>query len=110
MLLCVGNFFGINNTEFSAYKTGRKKGLSMFHLIHCIYNNKFTVPIPTYILGPNKDEHIQYYPKGEIEFEICENLYYLGKLFYFVLNDVCFNFNVQISIKEIIILQHAFIK
>ncbi|XP_019880026.1 CWF19-like protein 1 [Aethina tumida] len=62
MLLCVGNFFGINNTEFSAYKTGRKK-----------------VPIPTYILGPNKDEHIQYYPKGEIEFEICENLYYLGK-------------------------------
>lgn len=25
-LLCVGNFFGVNNREFTAYKLGDKKG------------------------------------------------------------------------------------
>lgn len=26
LVLCVGNFFGINNREFDAYKIGEKKG------------------------------------------------------------------------------------
>nr|CAH7744738.1 unnamed protein product [Callosobruchus chinensis] len=62
MMLCVGNFFGINNREFIPYKIGQKK-----------------VPIPTYILGPNTQEHVDQYPKDESEFEICNNVYYLGK-------------------------------
>ncbi|CAH0553746.1 unnamed protein product [Brassicogethes aeneus] len=62
LLLCVGNFFGINNKEFTPYKLGSK-----------------IVPIPTYILGPNKEEHIPLYPKDDSEIEICNNLYYLGK-------------------------------
>ncbi|XP_028132527.1 CWF19-like protein 1 homolog [Diabrotica virgifera virgifera] len=61
-LLCVGNFFGINNKEFIPYKLGDKK-----------------IPIPTYILGPNKQEHVDEYPSDESQFEICNNVYYLGK-------------------------------
>lgn len=60
MLLCVGNFFGINNSQFEEYRTGVKN-----------------VPIPTYILGPSKEEHTDLYPKNESE--ICPNVYYLGK-------------------------------
>ncbi|XP_023021689.2 CWF19-like protein 1 [Leptinotarsa decemlineata] len=62
MLLCVGNFFGINNKEFIPYKTGDKK-----------------VPVITYILGPNKEDHLREYPSDESEFELCPNVYYLGK-------------------------------
>ncbi|XP_017767805.1 PREDICTED: CWF19-like protein 1 [Nicrophorus vespilloides] len=61
LLLCVGNFFGINNKEFEAILTGEKK-----------------LPLPTYILGPNKEEHCECYPDEE-DAEICENLFYLGK-------------------------------
>lgn len=60
MLLCVGNFFGINNTEFEAYKTGEIK-----------------VPLPVYILGPNKEEHASLYPISDVE--ICPNIFYIGK-------------------------------
>ncbi|XP_018327175.1 CWF19-like protein 1 [Agrilus planipennis] len=60
LLLCVGNFFGINNKEFEAYKQGFKKVL-----------------VPTYILGPNKQEHVQYYPTDDSE--LCPNVNYLGK-------------------------------
>lgn len=60
LLLCVGNFFGINNTEYLPFLNGSKK-----------------VPIPTYILGPNKEDHLKFYPAEESD--ICENLYYLGK-------------------------------
>ncbi|CAG9865148.1 unnamed protein product [Phyllotreta striolata] len=61
-LLCVGNFFGINNREFIEYKLGDKK-----------------VPIPTYILGPNNESNVNEYPTDEANFEICPNVYYLGK-------------------------------
>ncbi|CAH1116499.1 unnamed protein product [Phaedon cochleariae] len=61
-LLCVGNFFGINNKEFIPYKLGDKK-----------------VPLPTYILGPNEDYHVKEYPSDQAEFELCPNVYYLGK-------------------------------
>ena len=35
-------------------------------------------PIPTFILGPNKAEHVQHFldPEGG---ELCENITYLGK-------------------------------
>ncbi|XP_050296016.1 CWF19-like protein 1 homolog isoform X2 [Anthonomus grandis grandis] len=61
-LLCVSNFFGINNKEFIPYKLGEKKA-----------------PIPTYILGPNKEDQLKEYPEDESQFEICHNIYYLGK-------------------------------
>lgn len=62
LLLCVGNFFGINNKEFGPYKIGDKK-----------------VPIPTYILGPNKEDQLDQYPIDESDYELCTNVYYLGK-------------------------------
>ncbi|KAJ8925700.1 hypothetical protein NQ315_009547 [Exocentrus adspersus] len=62
LLLCVGNFFGINNKEFTPYKLGEKK-----------------VVVPTYILGPNKEDHIGLYPSGDSDNELCSNVYYLGK-------------------------------
>lgn len=33
MLICVGNFFGINNKEFTDYKVGNKKGWELLFLI-----------------------------------------------------------------------------
>ncbi|KAL1500780.1 hypothetical protein ABEB36_006225 [Hypothenemus hampei] len=62
LLLCVGNFFGINNKEFRPYRLGDK-----------------TVPVPTYILGPNKQDQLKEYPEDESQFELCPNVYYLGK-------------------------------
>ncbi|KAJ8960251.1 hypothetical protein NQ318_003976 [Aromia moschata] len=62
LLLCVGNFFGINNKDFIPYRIGDKK-----------------VPIPTYILGPNQEDHVSQYPSDDSEFELCNNMYYLGK-------------------------------
>ncbi|KAK9884169.1 hypothetical protein WA026_005125 [Henosepilachna vigintioctopunctata] len=60
ILICVGNFFGINNKEFEEYKSGSKK-----------------VPLPTYILGPNKVEHLDLFPQEDEE--LCPNVFYLGK-------------------------------
>ncbi|XP_066588758.1 CWF19-like protein 1 isoform X2 [Prorops nasuta] len=60
-LLCVGNFFGVNNVELEPYKNGIK-----------------SIPVPTYIIGPNKKSDIVYYPDDN-GFEICQNLTYLGK-------------------------------
>lgn len=60
-LLCVGNFFGQKNNELEPYKAGTK-----------------TIPVPTYILGPNKKEDIGFYP-DENGCEICTNLTYLGE-------------------------------
>lgn len=37
------------------------------------------VPVSTYILGPNKEEQIDQYPRDESQFELCPNVYYLGK-------------------------------
>lgn len=82
MLLCVGNFFGVNNMEFDAYKRCLKQGTYTIFYVYII-NIFFLVCIPTYILGPNKDEHIEMYPDDVTEF--CPNVNYLGeyKLFIF---------------------------
>ncbi|KAG7163471.1 CWF19-like protein 1-like [Homarus americanus] len=60
MLLCVGNFFGSDNSQWMQYKNGVVK-----------------VPLPTYILGPNHSGVTNNYPdmKG---CELCENIIYLG--------------------------------
>ncbi|XP_070515597.1 CWF19-like protein 1 isoform X2 [Cardiocondyla obscurior] len=60
-LLCVGNFFGEDNSELEQYKSGRK-----------------TIPVPTYIIGPNRESDVKNYP-DEDGCEICQNLTYLGK-------------------------------
>ncbi|XP_030766494.1 CWF19-like protein 1 homolog [Sitophilus oryzae] len=62
LLLCVGNFFGINNKEFGPYRIGDKKA-----------------PVATYILGPNKQDHIDLYPNDDLHNELSTNVYYLGK-------------------------------
>ncbi|GBN36590.1 CWF19-like protein 1, partial [Araneus ventricosus] len=59
-LLCVGNFFGTNDDEWKDVKTG-----------------KTAVPITTYILGPNRREHLRFYPEDSSE--IAPNVIYLGK-------------------------------
>lgn len=60
MLLCVGNFFGQDNSQWLPYKRGDSK-----------------VPVPTYILGPSSADLASNYPdlKG---CELCENVIYLG--------------------------------
>ena len=60
-LLCVGNFFGENNTELEVYKNGMKN-----------------IPVPTYIIGANREVDLMNYP-DEDGCEICQNLTYLGK-------------------------------
>ncbi|XP_015599550.1 CWF19-like protein 1 [Cephus cinctus] len=60
-LLCVGNFFGENNEELEIYKSKGKN-----------------IPIPTYIIGPNKDRDVKHYPDMN-GCEICPNLIFLGK-------------------------------
>ncbi|GIX73022.1 CWF19-like protein 1 [Caerostris extrusa] len=59
-LLCVGNFFGSNNDEWTEVQSG-----------------KIAVPLTTYILGPNKREHLEFYPDDSSE--LAPNLIYLGK-------------------------------
>ncbi|XP_045618133.1 CWF19-like protein 1 [Procambarus clarkii] len=60
MLLCVGDFFGPDNSQWIQYKNGDVK-----------------VPLPTYVLGPSHLGHHSNYPdmKG---CELCENVIYLG--------------------------------
>ncbi|KAL6267642.1 hypothetical protein P5V15_000716 [Pogonomyrmex californicus] len=60
-LLCVGNFFGADNSELELYKTGEK-----------------TIPVPTCIIGPNRESDVKNYPDEE-GYDICHNLTYLGK-------------------------------
>lgn len=60
-LLCVGNFFGENNIELEIYKNGAKN-----------------IPVPTYIIGANREIDLENYP-DEDGCEICQNLTYLGK-------------------------------
>ncbi|XP_018362273.1 PREDICTED: CWF19-like protein 1 [Trachymyrmex cornetzi] len=59
-LLCVGNFFGADNSELESYKSCEK-----------------IISVPTYIIGPNRESDIKDYP--EDGYEICQNLTYLGK-------------------------------
>ncbi|XP_054005897.1 CWF19-like protein 1 [Hylaeus anthracinus] len=60
-LLCVGNFFGEDNIELEVYKNGAKN-----------------IPVPTYIIGANREIDLENYP-DEDGCEICQNLTYLGK-------------------------------
>ncbi|KAI4504302.1 hypothetical protein M0802_000773 [Mischocyttarus mexicanus] len=60
-LLCVGDFFGENNVQLEPYKNGMKN-----------------IAVPTYIIGPNKEEDLKYYPNIDGH-EICQNLTYLGR-------------------------------
>ncbi|EFN63870.1 CWF19-like protein 1 [Camponotus floridanus] len=60
-LLCVGNFFGEDNSELESYKSCEK-----------------TIPVPTYIIGPNRESDLKHYTDGD-GYEICQNLTYLGK-------------------------------
>lgn len=60
-LLCVGDFFGPSNNEWNLIKNGT-----------------ISVPVTTYVLGPNSDEHISMY--SDINgCELCPNISYLGK-------------------------------
>lgn len=62
LLLCVGNFFGPPiSQEWQAY-----------------VNGTLTVPVPTYVLGPNNPEHVELYPDIN-GCELCPNVSYLGK-------------------------------
>ncbi|XP_023178253.1 CWF19-like protein 1 homolog [Drosophila hydei] len=63
ILCCVGDFFGAEkqNEELIAYKNGFKH-----------------ITVPTYILGPNREEDTKYY-NDLLDGEICTNLTYLGK-------------------------------
>jgi len=60
-LLCVGDFFGASSDYWIPYKNGTIK-----------------VPIPVYLLGPNKSDHVGLYPVGD-ECELAPNVTYLGK-------------------------------
>jgi len=59
-LLCVGNFFGADNSELEPYKSCKK-----------------SIPVPTFIIGPNRESDLQHYSSDG--YEICQNLIYLGK-------------------------------
>ena len=63
MLLCVGDFFANDNlSDLSSYKNGSKKA-----------------PIATYFVGPNHQEHVDFFNSGPVDgFEYCENITYLG--------------------------------
>ncbi|KAL4225333.1 hypothetical protein ACF0H5_016021 [Mactra antiquata] len=61
LLLCVGNFFGDSNEEWTKYTSGECK-----------------VPVSVLILGPNKSNHVDLY-KDNQGAELCENVTYLGK-------------------------------
>lgn len=52
----------------------------IFMFVFFNFNKNHLVPLPTYILGPNKEEQVQHYPTSESDFEICHNVYYLGTL------------------------------
>jgi len=69
MLLCVGSFFGPGNLGWQDYKAGRCK-----------------VPLPVYILGPNKQDEVACYPDLEGA-ELCENVVYLGRQGSFTTNE-----------------------
>ncbi|XP_064073797.1 CWF19-like protein 1 isoform X2 [Vanessa tameamea] len=59
LLLCVGNFFGSDNSQLDAYRMGTRK-----------------VPVTTYVFGPSNSEHVPYYcDEGS---EIVPNVIYMG--------------------------------
>ncbi|KAL8597581.1 hypothetical protein ACOMHN_001512 [Nucella lapillus] len=61
LLLCAGDFFGRDSTDWDQYKSGKLKA-----------------PVSTLILGPCKPELSDYYPESEAA-ELCDNITYLGR-------------------------------
>ncbi|XP_048727502.1 CWF19-like protein 1 [Ostrea edulis] len=62
LLLCVGDFFGKNNSEWEKYESGQSK-----------------VPIPTLILGPCDSSLSDEFQNNRDGLELCENVTYLGR-------------------------------
>ncbi|XP_053614900.1 CWF19-like protein 1 homolog [Plodia interpunctella] len=60
VLLCVGNFFGDDNSQLDAYRMRTR-----------------TVPVTTYVFGPCKSEHVNLY--CEEGSEIAPNIIYMGR-------------------------------
>ncbi|CAG4946990.1 unnamed protein product [Colias eurytheme] len=60
VLLCVGNFFGDDNSQLDAYRMRTRK-----------------VPVTTYVFGPSDPNHVKYY--GEEGSEIVPNVIYMGR-------------------------------
>lgn len=60
-LLCVGNFFGSSSKEWKQYQVGR-----------------LSAPVPTYVLGPNDEQHVSMYQCSNGD-ELASNINYLGK-------------------------------
>ncbi|KAL4715033.1 hypothetical protein ACJJTC_003184 [Scirpophaga incertulas] len=60
VLLCAGNFFGIDNSELDAFKMGTRK-----------------VPVTTYVFGPSDSQHSEFYCKEGSE--IAPNIIYMGR-------------------------------
>lgn len=83
MLFCVGDFFSHDESLLEDYKISEKKGKlfysNYFFLNIFLFSTIIMslVPIPTFILGPSKQEHARFLTdlKG---CEICPNLTYLG--------------------------------
>lgn len=68
-LLCVGDLFGTNDAEWNLVKNGQLQ-----------------IPITTYVLGPNSDQHSSKYP-DKSGCELCPNMSYLGKRGVFTTSD-----------------------
>lgn len=60
LLLCVGTFFGDDNSQLDAYKMGTRK-----------------VPVTTYVFGPSNPDHVHHY--CEEGSEIVPNVIYMGR-------------------------------
>ncbi|XP_064476195.1 CWF19-like protein 1 [Ornithodoros turicata] len=61
MLLCVGDFFGDDLSEWEEYKSEIRK-----------------VPVQTYILGPKRESSVAEFETSD-GFDLCPNVMYLGK-------------------------------
>ena len=65
VLFCIGDFFGANIPTEDPVWLSYLRGEQL-------------APIPTYILGPNKVQHVAFY-EDHSGYEICHNITYLGK-------------------------------
>lgn len=83
LLLCVGDFFGADNSKLAAYKNGNQNSKTKAQ--HIFSDAKLTyeyfsisVVVPTYILGPSNAQLSELYDDLD-NGEICPNLTYLGR-------------------------------
>lgn len=88
ILLCVGDFFSEDskqNEELIAYRNGHKHSeftiknqIIVFYCYMYVHMYVFIVSVPTYILGPTKENLSKNY-ENVVDGEICPNLTYLGR-------------------------------